>query len=562
MTVVTSFPGVYLTESTNVPHVVVPATTNLTAFVGQFAKGPTGRAQLVGSWPEFVNVYGGLRSDSLASYGVFQFFANGGIGAWIVRLVAPAATTPTAPAASTATVGPLTIEANSPGGWADGLVVTLALQQMGPPNGQQLYATAIVTDAKAKVVEKLTALPAWSATSATDWAELATSIAEQSAVLTASAIADPKLDPEPPAGATKPPTAAPTPVTYTGTLDGGADPTMAASDFLTQVEAQLGTGDATPLLDKITPQVFNLLAIPDAALLPLEEQVTLYGKAIAYAKARQAFVVVDTPPPSAVKAALPDDAPMTPDTTFDTLGDGATGSMFAITMGPWAAGLLTEAGTAGAVYYPWVQILDPLDKQRPRFVPPSGTVAGLYAANDAATGGPWTAPAGTNLVLGGVTDLADDTIDDGVQGELNVMGINCLRTFPVYGRVVWGTRTLAGSDLADNPWKYVPVRRMANFIELSLKQSLKWAVFQPNNEPLWASMTQEVGAFMGGLFSQGAFGGTTAASAFRVTCDATTTSPLDQETGRVNIQVAFVPVYPAEFVVLNVELAAALPAAS
>jgi phage tail sheath protein FI len=226
----------------------------------------------------------------------------------------------------------------------------------------------------------------------------------------------------------------------------------------------------------------------------------------------------------------------------------------------WGQSLLAPKYVAGAVYYPWIEIADPANKGRPRLVPPSGSVAGVYATVDT-TRGVWKAPAGVETSLTGVAALADRTLGDEVNGTLNVAGVNCLRTFPVYGTIVWGARTLAGSDLAGSPWKYVPVRRLADFVEQSLRQSLRWVVFEPNSESRWSSIALEVNGFLSGLFAQGAFVGTSATQAYQVVCDATTTSPDDMLRGIVNLHVAFAPVQPAEFVVLTLELEAGAPAA-
>jgi len=136
-------------------------------------------------------------------------------------------------------------------------------------------------------------------------------------------------------------------------------------------------------------------------------------------------------------------------------------------------------------------------------------------------------------------------------GILNPRGVNCLRAFPVYGTVVWGARTMAGDDNNPNDYKYVPVRRLANFIEESLFRGLKWVVFEPNDEPLWAQIRLNVGAFMQDLFRQGAFQGGSARDAYFVYCDKTTTTQNDINKGIVNIIVGFAPLKPAEFVVLK-----------
>ena len=182
---------------------------------------------------------------------------------------------------------------------------------------------------------------------------------------------------------------------------------------------------------------------------------------------------------------------------------------------------------------------------------PSGVVAGVYATTDSARG-VWKAPAGTAATLAGVQSLVYK-MNDSENGLLNPLGLNCFRTFPVYGSVLWGARTLVGADAMTNQWKYVPVRRTALFIEESLYRGTQWVVFEPNDEPLWAAIRLNVGSFMQNLFLQGAFQGTTPTQAYFVKCDSETTTQADIDLGIVNILVGFAPLKPAEFVVIQIE---------
>ena len=142
---------------------------------------------------------------------------------------------------------------------------------------------------------------------------------------------------------------------------------------------------------------------------------------------------------------------------------------------------------------------------------------------------------------------------DPENGELNPLGINCLRALPAAGRVVWGARTLRGSDQLADEYKYIPVRRTALYIEESLYRGLKWAVFEPNDEPLWAQIRLNVGSFMHNLFRQGAFQGSSSRDAYFVRCDKETTTQNDINLGIVNVVVGFAPLKPAEFVVLKLQ---------
>ena len=204
-----------------------------------------------------------------------------------------------------------------------------------------------------------------------------------------------------------------------------------------------------------------------------------------------------------------------------------------------------------AIYFPWVLAADPRQPGSVRAFPPSGFVAGVIARTDASRG-VWKAPAGSDASLVGALGLRV-TMSDPENGQLNPRGINCLRTLPVYGTVVWGARTLHGDNDRGSEWKYVPVRRLALFLEESLYRGTQWVVFEPNDEPLWSQIRLNVGAFMHNLFRQGAFQGASPRDAYFVRCDATTTTQADIDLGIVNIHVGFAPLKPAEFVVIKLQ---------
>jgi len=144
-------------------------------------------------------------------------------------------------------------------------------------------------------------------------------------------------------------------------------------------------------------------------------------------------------------------------------------------------------------------------------------------------------------------------MSDAENGQLKPRGINCLRTLPVYGKVVWGSRTLNGDNDRGSEWKYVPVRRMALFLEESLYRGMQWVVLEPNDEPFWAQIRLNVGAFMQNLFRQGAFQGRLPHEAYFVKCDQETTTQNDITLGIVNALVGFAPLKPAEFIVIKIQ---------
>jgi hypothetical protein len=214
-------------------------------------------------------------------------------------------------------------------------------------------------------------------------------------------------------------------------------------------------------------------------------------------------------------------------------------------------GLTGNDARNAALYFPRVVESDPeLDGQLDTFVP-CGIIAGCMARTDTQRG-VWKAPAGLDASVNGTAALQVN-LTDPENGLLNPLGINCLRTFATAGRVVWGARTLRGADQLADEYKYVPVRRTALFLEESLYRGTQWVVFEPNDEPLWAQIRLNIGSFMQGLFRQGAFQGTTPKEAYLVKCDSETTTQADIDSGVVNILVAFAPLKPAEFVVIQIQ---------
>jgi hypothetical protein len=270
--------------------------------------------------------------------------------------------------------------------------------------------------------------------------------------------------------------------------------------------------------------LFNLLLIPETFDMTTGQEAGVIPPAIALCEAKRAFYIVDAP-------------------SDRTLSD----------IGAWASANLSLGNAArnAATYFPPVRIVDPLDGLRPRAMAPSGTLAGIYARTDAQRG-VWKAPAGTDATLNGVLDLALP-VNDLENGQINPLGINALRSFPAYGRVAWGARTARGADAQADEYKYIPIRRLALFLEESLYRGTQWVVFEPNDEPLWAQIRLNIGAFMNGLFRQGAFQGKTPQEAFFVKCDKETTTQADRNLGIVNIVVGFAPLKPAEFVVITIQ---------
>ncbi len=298
-------------------------------------------------------------------------------------------------------------------------------------------------------------------------------------------------------------------------LSGGADGTLLSPNTSAFENALTATGAGLNFLDRI--DLFNILCVPG------ETKPSKIATLQKFCRDRRAFLVVD----------CASDATLT-----------------SLTSGPDTS-LTGNDSINSAFYFPWINVPDPLMEGRPRAVPPSGMVAGIYARTDSQRG-VWKAPAGTEASLSGINSLGFN-LSDAENGILNPQAVNSLRNFPVYGPVVWGARTLAGNDERGSEWKYVPVRRFTLFLEESLYRGTQWVVFEPNDEPLWAQIRLNVGAFMHDLFRQGAFQGASPRDAYFVKCDKETTTQNDINRGVVNILVGFAPLKPAEFVIIQIQ---------
>jgi phage tail sheath protein FI len=199
--------------------------------------------------------------------------------------------------------------------------------------------------------------------------------------------------------------------------------------------------------------------------------------------------------------------------------------------------------TYGALYYPWVRIIDPYSETE-IITPPSGFVAGIYARNDV-NRGVHKAPANETVSLALDFELL---INRGQQEVLNPEGINCLRLLDRQGLVVWGARTVT----SDPEWKYVNLRRYFAFLEHSIDRGTQWAVFEPNGPDLWASVRQTVDDFLFNEFKVGHLLGTTPKEAYFVACDRSTMTQNDLDNGRLVCLVGVAPLRPAEFVIFRI----------
>ena len=297
-------------------------------------------------------------------------------------------------------------------------------------------------------------------------------------------------------------------------LVSGANQPLTPDDYIKALE--------NGVLD--TVDIFNLLCIPpDNVEVPTDIDPSVWRAAAAYCVGRRAMVILDSPV---------------------AWTDNAERGNFSY-LDPTKLGIEGDNARNAAVYFPRVIEDDALMKGNTTSFAPCGIIAGVIASTDS-TRGVWKAPAGIDAGLNGIVELEVNLTDD-QNGMLNPLGINCLRSFPVIGPVVWGARTLRGADQLEDDYKYIPVRRLALYIEESIYRGTKWAVYEPNADPLWASLRLSVNTFLADLQRQGAF------YSYFVKCDSQTTTPDDIARGVVNIVIGFAPVKPAEFVVIQIQ---------
>ena len=550
MPVAPTYPGVYIEEIPSGVRTITGVATSITAFIGRALRGPVNEAVTINSFGDFERIFGGLWVGSSMGYAVRDFYLNGGSQAIIIRLYHAEQGKPSK---SKLAFGGVKLEAAYEGSWGQYLRGSTDKDVSGPlalsmgltkddlfnltvfeekPGGRsEVFRNVSVKESSRridKVLKSQSSLVRWDGT--LDPANLPTITETKDDVLKAEKdVADGQtaLD-----KANK------------GTDQNAKD---AAIKALNDAKATLKTttdaliasdGVALTLADDFTPNngetdkkglyaleqadLFNILCLPPY-LSSGDIDQGLTSAAAAYCEKRRSMLLVD--PPSGW-----------------------------ISKDEAKKGIKAGVGTTSknsALYFPRLRQPNLLrDNQFEDFVP-CGAVAGTFARTDTQRG-VWKAPAGLDAVLNNVPALSVD-LTDPENGELNPLGVNCLRTMVPAGRVIWGARTLQGDDRLASEWKYVPVRRTALYIEESLYRGTQWVVFEPNDEPLWAQIRLNVGAFMHNLFRQGAFQGTTPKDAYFVKCDKETTTQNDINLGIVNIVVGFAPLKPAEFVIIKLQ---------
>jgi phage tail sheath protein FI len=541
-----TYPGVYIDEVQSSVHTIVGVPTSVAAFVGYAARGPVDTAIQANSWADYERSFGGLDPSSPMSYAVFLFFLNGGNIAQVVRA---GATDGSAAATKIALSDDVVLVANSPGSWGDKLQLVVDASNVRDPKTQ---FNLTITDGGSGSVERYTNLV----------------LSGPPGISIAAALASSRLMGVSPGSA---PTKIPNPGTYTvgtftkpdanGGAGGGAaaakggdeakpadQPPAGGSPGVDVPAGKLAVpgdpGAKTGIYALAKVDIFNMLCLPTAP--DKTYTADILSLATAFCKQQRAMLIVDPPttwwtdPTGSTGDGTP--APAPPDPLPVPAPVSFTGVV------RWPA--VTSDQDYAAVYYPNLLVADPVTGATIT-QGPCGAVAGVWASTDDARG-VWKAPAGTATGIAGISDVTVH-IDDGESGVLNPIAVNCLRTLPLVGPVSWGARTAAGLDEQPSQWKYVPVRRTALFIEESVRRGTQWAVFEPNDEPLWSSIRLNISAFMNSLFKQGAFQGSKPTDAYLVQCDASNNPQSSIDQGILNILVGFQPLVPAEFVIIQIE---------
>jgi len=518
MPVTLSYPGVYIEEVPSGVRTITGVATSITAFVGRARRGPVNDPVRIQNFGDYERLFGGLWEASTMSYAVQHFFLNGGTDALIVRLIngAQRAQFSLSPVSGTDN---LRLEASSEGAWGNDLRISID------------HDTRPLSSSETDKVFNLTVVEIVPGTSPLQAARRETfrnvSIDPTAPAYIGTVLAQESLllrVPDPYPGTF--PSVRPAVVGTAGDLSTFATPSNVGSDGseLTSAQYEGSFDDKTGVYALRKADLFNLLCIPPFSR-NTDVSESVWTRALQFCRTERAFLLVDAP------------------SSWKSIAAAVGG------IGTFSAAVARD--DHAAIYFPRVRMPDPLRENRLEEFAPCGAVAGVFARTDAQRG-VWKAPAGQDATLFGVRALAVN-LTDAEQGQLNPLGVNCLRSFPVSGNVIWGARTYRGADQLASEWKYIPVRRLALFIEETLYRSLQWVVFEPNDEPLWAQIRLNIGAFMQNLFRQGAFQGRSPREAYLVKCDRETTTQTDINMGVVNIVVGFAPLKPAEFVIIKIQ---------
>lgn len=541
MPVTPTYPGVYIEEVPSGVRTITGVATSITAFIGRAYKGPVNNPITINSYADYERLFGGLWLKSTMSFAVRDFFLNGGSQAIIVRLfnanvneeIVEGKAKIRLPTGAPDPNDELCLEAANEGSWGDKLSIKVNYEtkDYDTENPDQNLFNLIVSevDPESNKVIATESFPNVSVDPESP--RYVPGVLEERSMLVrvkkengSYIMPDTRpLESTVPVTPLSPPLSPPMSPPVLPSGYGGSD---GSSLTYTQFIDSGFESNKEGLYALEKTDIFNLLCIPPYTF-EMDIDTDLVSNAAAYCEKRRAMLLVDSPKNWTSKENAKNE--------FTAVSDPYPGIN----------------SNYAALFFPRLKQPNPMRENQIEEFVPCGAVAGIFARTDAQRG-VWKAPAGQEARLVGVPQLSVPLTDD-ENGELNQLGINCLRAFPVYGRLVWGARTLEGADRLASEWKYIAVRRTALYIEESLYRGTQWVVFEPNDEPLWSQIRLNVGAFMHNLFRQGAFQGTTPREAYFVKCDKETTTQNDINLGIVNILVGFAPLKPAEFVIIKIQ---------
>ncbi|MFV0458460.1 MAG: phage tail sheath family protein [Actinomycetales bacterium] len=498
-------PGVYVEELEAGARPLEGVGTAVAAFVGLAEDGPFNTPTLVSNWTAFTSTFGGFVAGSYLAHSVYGYFLNGGGNCYVVRIgqsqePAPrsgrgrAAAIASAPQAQ---IGRIKVRALDPAAEPGSISVEVAAA--GGENPPQDSFKVVVKQA-GQPVEEFDQV-----TLSRGKTNVATVVNADSKVIKIEEVAAGEVDTVAP-GETQ--LSAPTAAAATPSDSLGAD------DYIGDV------ADRTGFAGLETVEEITMLSVPDLmsayqqGAIDLEAVQAVQLAMIAHCELMGDRMAILDPPPG----------------------------LNAQQIKEWRVDKAGYDSAYAALYWPWVKVADPATGTM-QFMPPSGHVAGIWGRNDD-TRGVHCAPA--NEVVRGAVSL-ELQITSREQELLNPVGINCIRSFPSRGTRIWGARTLSSQP----EWRYVPVRRLFNYLEESILSGTNWAVFEPNDEALWARLRRTISAFLVNEWRKGALFGSTPDEAFFVKCDAETNPAEAIDAGQVACLVGVAPVKPAEFVIFR-----------
>ena len=493
-------PGVYMEEVSSGSKPIEAVGTAVAAFVGFAEAGPTNQPTLVTNWTQFVNNFGTFIEGSYLAHAVYGYFLNGGGAAYVVRVGTSDdgrdPELPTAEAELPAAEGdkpPFTVKALE--GGVAGDRISVEITDASEQNEDTFKLTVKSPGRPDEVFDNVTLSKGQN--------NVATRVKADSQLISLQE--------------TRGQTGQPARTSVT--LSGGALPVQ-----VDDVEATDYIGDAadrTGFAGLEAVEEVTMLLVPDLMAAYQQEMIDLDGvKAVQLAMIAHCelmanrVAILDTPP-----------------------------DLNAQDVKSWRNEITGYDSKYATLYWPWIKVMDPV-QGKGIFVPPGGSVAGVWARNDD-TRGVHKAPA--NEVIRGAMQL-ELNITKGEHDQLNPDGINCIRSFPGQGIRIWGARTLS----SDPEWRYLNIRRLFNFVESSILGGTNWVVFEPNDPKLWDSVTRTVTMFLRRVWRDGALFGRTQAEAFFVKCDDENNPPENRDAGILTVEIGIAPVKPAEFVVFRV----------